>query len=88
MFGLHLCSFRKFTCGEDFLENSNNLKLSYENYKEGVQINFSTGYIDPDDMMAGDSYPPINQQTQQNLYDEEAPYQDKEQLLRFEDGQE
>ena len=63
------------------------LKLSYENYKEGVQINFSTGYIDPDDMMAGDSYPPINQ-TQQNLYDEEAPYQDKEQLLRFEDGQE
>lgn len=63
-------------------------KLSYENYKEGVQINFSTGYIDPDDMMGGDSYPPINQQTQQNLYDEEAPYQDKEQLLRFEDGQE
>ena len=63
------------------------LKLSYENYKEGVQINFSTGYIDPDDMMAGHSYPPINQ-TQQNLYDEEAPYQDKEQLLRFEDGQE
>lgn len=66
--------------------------FSYETYKEGMQINFSTGYIDPDEMIS-ESYPPINQQTRAELYDEntnlESSYQDKEQLLRFEeDGNE
>ena len=35
--------------------------------------------------MISDSYPPINNQTAQALYDEEKPYQDKAQLLRFEE---
>ena len=45
-----------------------------------MQINFSTGYIDPDEMIS-ESYPPINQQTRAELYDEntnlESSYQDK-----------
>lgn len=67
------------------------LFFSYETYKEGMQINFSTGYINPDEMIS-ESYPPISQQTRAELYDENgegASYQDKEQLLRFEeDGHE
>ena len=44
-----------------------------------MQINFSTGYIDPDEMIS-ESYPPISQQTRAELYDENgegASYQDK-----------
>ena len=60
---------------------SKNLRFfrSHETYKEGMQINFSTGYIDPDEMIS-ESYPPISQQTRAELYDENgegASYQDK-----------
>ena len=53
----------------------------YETYKEGLQINFSTGYIDPEDMIS-ESYPPINQQTRE-LYEEnqDGSYQDKVSFL-------
>ena len=55
----------------------NLLFFRYETYKEGLQINFSTGYIDPEDMIS-ESYPPINQQTRE-LYEEnqDGSYQDK-----------
>lgn len=55
----------------------------YENYKEGVSINFSSGYIDPDEMLGDDRYPPVQQHEQ--LMDPDDSYQQKEQLLRFND---
>ena len=58
----------------------------YETYKEGLQINFSTGYIDPDEMI-NESYPPIHQQTRSALYEEnetlDDSYQEKESFLKL-----
>ena len=50
-------------------------------YKEGVSLNFSDGYIDPEEMMNDGSYPPTYPNNEP-LLDPDDSYQQKDQLLR------
>ena len=51
-------------------------------YKEGVSLNFSDGYIDPEEMMQDGSYPPTYPNNEP-LLDPDDSYQQKDQLLRI-----